>query len=216
VNPIVISVGPLAAASANNIALSQSPTAGPFTLNGATVSGGVAVLDKPRRVLLTFAASEVGHNFVVTGTDWAGNVISETIAGTGIGTVASVLDYKTVTSITISANSTGAITVGTNGVAGSAWVRMDGWAAQSIAVQLAASGTVNYTLQQTLDDPDSPTNPVAKASMTWINSGDSAAVAATGNIQSSYSYIPVFVRVLLNSGTGSVTATVQQASAVPK
>jgi hypothetical protein len=217
VNPIVISVGPLAAASANAIALSQTPGgAGAFTLNGASVVAGVAVLDKPRRVLLTFAASEVGHNFVVTGTDWAGNVISETIAGTGIGTVASVLDYKTVTSVTISAAATGAIQVGTNGVAGSPWARMDGWAAPSIAAMLAASGTVNYTLQQTLDDPNSPTNPVLPANMTWINSGDAAAVAATGNIQSSYTYVPVFIRVLLNSGTGTVTATLQQASSVPK
>lgn len=213
-NRIVTTAGPLAAAAANNIALSQTPSAGALTLNGTLVTGGVAVLDNPRRVLFTFAANETGHNFVVTGTNVSGDVISETVAGTTAGTVATVLSYKTVTSITISANATGALTVGTNGVGESAWVRMDMWALPTIGVQCTVSGTVNYTVQQTFDDPNSPVSPVTPASMTWANCPDLALVAVAVTAQSYYSSIPTFIRVVINSGTGTVTMTLGQAGNV--
>lgn len=213
---VVAVVGPLASASANNICLTQSPTAAAgFTLNGSLVTAGVAILDTARRVLFTFAADETGHTITLRGTDRAGQTQSETIAGTTAGTVYSVLDYKTVTSISISANSTGAITVGTNGVASSAWVRMDEYADPSIGLACVVSGTVNYTVQQTFDDPNSATNPVAAASVTWQSSGDSAVVGATGTKQSSFSYVPTYIRVLLNSGSGSVTMTATQSGVVP-
>lgn len=214
--PVVAVVGPLASAVANNICLSQSPTAAAgFTLNGSLVTSGVAILDVARRVLFTFAGNETGHTITLTGTDRAGQSQSETIAGTTAGTVASVLDYKTVTSIAISANSTAAITVGTNGVAASAWVRMDEWANAPIGLACVVSGTVNYTVQQTFDDPNSPTDPVAAASVTWQSSGDTNVVGATATKQSSFSYVPTFVRVLLNSGTGTVTTTISQPGVVP-
>lgn len=213
-NRIVTTAGPLAAAAANNIALSQTPSAGALTLNGTLVTGGVAVLDNPRRVLFTFAANETGHNFVVTGTNVSGDVISETVAGTTAGTVATVLSYKTVTSITISANATGALTVGTNGVGESAWVRMDMWALPTIGVQCTVSGTVNYTVQQTWDDPNSPVSLVTPANMTWANCPDLALVAVAVTAQSYYSSIPAFIRVVINSGTGTVTMTLGQAGNV--
>lgn len=215
-NPIVVTVGPLASASANNIALSQTPTVGALTLNGSLVTGGVAILDKARQVLFTFAANETGHNFVVTGTSWAGDPITETVAGTTAGTVPTVLSYKTVSSIVISANATGAITVGTNAIASSPWVRLDGWANPVVAVQTVVSGTANYTLQQTLDDPNSPTNAVTPSAMTWVNSPDLSMVAATVNAQTYYSAPPVFARIVLNSGSGSVTATFQQVGVVSR
>lgn len=214
--PIVFTVGPLAAASANNIALSQTPTAGALTLNGSTVVNGVAVLDNPRQVLFTFAANETGHNFVVSGTNGYGDLVSETVAGTTAGTVATVLSYKTVTSITISANATGALTVGTNGVADSAWIRLDDWALPSTQVQCTVTGTVNYTIQQSQDDPNSPTNPVTPANMTWLNCTDLNLVANTITAQSAYFYTPLFVRLLLNSGSGSVVTTVSQSGVNPK
>lgn len=213
--PITVTVGPLVAASANNIALSQTPlTAGALTLNGSTATGGVATLDVPRQVLFTFAANETGHNFIVTGTSGTNDVISETVAGTTAGTKATVLSYKTVTSITISAAATGALTVGTNGVADSPWVRLDPWSNSYVSIQCTASGTVNYTVQQTLDDPNSPTNPVLPSAMTWVNSNDTAAVGATGSIQTNYGFTPTWARVLLNSGTGTVVSTFAQTGVV--
>jgi hypothetical protein len=101
------------------------------------------------------------------------------------------------------------------GVQYSPLVRLDEWAPGQVGVQLTASGTVNYTLQQSMDDPNSPTNPVAQGSMTWVNCADTAAVGASSTVQTNYQFVPLFCRVVLNSGSGSVTATFVQASSVP-
>lgn len=101
------------------------------------------------------------------------------------------------------------------GVKYSNWVRLDPWAPGQVAVQLNVDGTVNYTLQQTLDDPNSPTDPVPVNSVTWINCADSAVVGATTAKQTNYQFTPIFCRVVLNSGSGTVKATFVQASVVP-
>lgn len=213
--PIVVSVGPLASASANNIAHTQTPlAAGALTLNGALVTGGVAILDTPRQVLITPAGNETGHNFTITGTDWAGSPISEVLAGTNATAMASVLSYATVTSITISAAATGALTAGTNGVASSPWVRFDGFALPSVAKQCVASGTVNFTVQVSMDDPNSAGSPVNPNAMTWVNDPDTSFVAATATALGNWNFAPIWARVVLNSGTGSVTTTFQQTGSV--
>lgn len=283
--PVVVTVGPLAAASANAVSLSQTPIAGTLLLNGTPTSGtntnafvgtasitgnvmtvtatstgamsafqklrgqgvlantnvigpglvantwtvyppqtvssttiygnALVTLDCPRQVLFTFSGNETGHNFVISGTDGSGDLASETIVGTTAGTVASVLSYATVNQIVISANATAALTVGTNTVADSGWVRLDEWANPSISLACVVSGTVNYTVQQSLDDPNSPTNPVTAAAMTWQNFPDLVVVAATATAQSTYTLLPVWMRVLLNSGSGTVTTTVTQTGVVP-
>lgn len=202
------------------------------TVTSVTISGaaagavtvgmnGLATLDTARRVLITCGGNDTGITFTVTGTDWAGSPISETITGVSGSTTYSVLDYLTVTSITTSGAVATVVSVGTNGVASSPWVRFDNYAAAAqVAIQLTVSGTVNYTLQQTLDDPNRTTNNVvtntyqtARSSVAWVNSSDSNAVGATSTIQTNYSMVPVFSRVLLNSSTGSgyVTGTFVQA-----
>jgi hypothetical protein len=214
--PTTISVGPLAAASATNIRTASSIAgAGAVTLNGSLVSGGVATLDKQRRVLFTSAGNDSGITFTISGTNANGDLISETLTGGNIAAVSTVLDYKTVTSVTSSGASAGTVSIGTNGVAGSSWVRLDDWAPLNVALQVNVTGTVNYTIQQTMDDPNSPTNAVAAASVVWINSSDTNVVAATANQQSSYSFVPVFVRAVLNSGTGSISATIRQSGVNP-
>lgn len=218
--PVTVVVGPLTAASANNIATSQTPgAAGALTLNGTTVVNGVAILDHARRVLIT--TTDTTHTFTITGTSPTGTLLTEVVQNAGTS-VQSQLDYLTVTSIVINGAATAAVTVGTNGVASTPWVRLDEWALPQVAIQCDVSGTVNYTVQSTLDDPNSPTNPVIPSAVAWVNSPDTNAVAATGQIQTSYggyaaypAVSPTFVRVTLNSGTGTVTATVIQAGAVP-
>ena len=98
---------------------------------------------------------------------------------------------------------------------GSGIVRLDPWAGGNASVQCVASGTVNYTVQTSNDDPNDPVSPVAVGSMTWSASPDSLVVAATASQMSSLTSIPVFCRVLLNSGTGSVTMTVAQSGVAP-
>lgn len=213
---ISATVGPLTAADADGICASQTPAgAGDLTLDGALVSGGVAVLDTARRVLITAAADESGVTFTITGTSYNGRVQSETIAGPNVTTAQSVLDYKTVTSVAISGAAAGAITVGTNGVASSRWLRLDGWAFAQVGLQVDVSGTINYTVQQTFDDPNDPTSPVSPASVIWANSGDSAVVAKAVDAQSFYAYAPAFIKITANSGTGSAKLTAVQYGNVP-
>lgn len=189
-----------------------------ITVSGAT-AGAVTVgtystasLDKARRVILTSAGNDSGITFAVTGTDWDGTPIGETITGANAGVASSVLDYLTVTSVRSSGAVASTVTVGTNGVAGSRWVRFDELATQGpISIQCSVTGTVNYTVQQTLQDPNGPADIVTLSTMQWLNHPDTNLNAATATIQSNYAYQPLFARVVLNSGTGSVSSIFTQA-----
>jgi hypothetical protein len=284
--PVVVSVGPLVTAAANNISTSQTPAvangqlvlngalatssfvgtgsisgttltitvvssgvvslgqaiSGAGVLNGATVIGNltgtggagtyllstsqtlsattiygnaVATLDTARRVLFTTVSDESAKTIYITGTDWAGDTISESLTGPAATTGYTALDYKTVTKIYVSAAFTGAVTVGTNTIASSPWVRMDEYALAQSAMQATVSGTVNYTVQTSMDDTNSPTNPVLPASVTWVSSTDTNVVGATATKSTTFTATPLFIRVLLNSGSGSVTSTVVQAGVAP-
>lgn len=202
----------LTAASANAISLSQTPlAAGNLLINGASASGGVATLDTQRRVLLTFAANETGHTFVVYGTSQSGSPIQETVLGTTAGTVATNQDFLTVTQISISAAATGAITVGTNGVGSSSWQSVNSFITPpNIGINLILSGAANFTVETTAYDVNNlpsgvlfPT-PFADPSFTGL----SANYAGTINDACQ------MFRVTINSGTGVVTMTYDQAGLV--
>lgn len=96
----------------------------------------------------------------------------------------------------------------------SPWVRFDDWSQNYISIQCNVDGTVNYTIQTTLDDPNSATNPVAINSVTWFDSNDTEVVGATAAAQSNFIFAPTFARVKLNSGSGTVTATFLQSGGV--
>lgn len=213
--PIVKIVGPLAAAVANSICLSQTPlAAGALVENGALVSGGVATIAVPARITITAAADESSKTFTITGTDHSGNVITEAITGPNTTTATSVLTYKTVTSVTISAASAGAITVGNSQSGSSPAIALDPWAFPQVAIQCSVTGSVNYTVQQTLDNPNDPVNPVARTSVQWVNHPDTNLVGASATKQGNYGYAPLYMRVVINSGSGSVRMTVVQANVV--
>lgn len=172
----------------------------------AGTNGYVATLDKPRRVLITSAGNDSGITWTITGTDWNNAPISEVLTGGNTAAVASLLDYATVTGIKASVAAASTVTVGTNGVAGSRPIGLDQMGISPTALQVTVSGTVNYTVQQTLDDP----NRVGLSSVAWVNNPDSALVAATGTVQGNYAYQPQLTRIVLNSGTGTLTYTVIQ------
>ena len=187
------------------------------TFSSGTIYGNaVATLDNPRRVLITAAANESAKTFTITGIGANGNIVSEVITGPNTTTAQSVLDYKTVTSITISAAAAGAITgIGTSGVGGSRWVSFDAFAPSMISIQCNATGTIDYTLQTTLNDPNDPTTPITPVNVAWVNSSDTAVVNATATKQSNFMFAPIYARILINSGTGSVAATFLQSSNGP-
>ena len=105
--------------------------------------------------------------------------------------------------------------MGTNGIASSRPVRIDLDALPQIALAIDVTGTVNYTVQQTLDDPNDPGNPVAYQSIVWLDHADTALVAATASKQGNYGYAPSWVRLLLNSGSGTAVLKVNQSGGAP-
>lgn len=72
---------------------------------------------------------------------------------------------------------------------------------------VVVTGTVNYTVQHTFDDPFAATFSVATA--TWFDHADVA--GETANQAGSYSFPVRAIRVKQNSGDGSTVCTVVQA-----
>lgn len=211
-------VGAGLSSTSNNIAQSQTPAgAGNLTLNGTT--GGVldstigAAPFTSQRVVITTGGTEGtnGTVFTLTGFDWNGNNISEVITATNTTTLQSVYDYSKVTNIAVNKATAGAITVGTNGVGSSRPIFLDTFAPAPTALQVDVVGTVNYTVQQSLDDPNDPN--IGYAGVTWINHLDPNLVNASQSAQGNYAYLPRMCRILLNSGSGSVVLNVIQADA---
>lgn len=98
----------------------------------------------------------------------------------------------------------------TSGTTYSRLVRMDSWANAQSIVQVDVTGTATYTVETSMDDPNSPTNPVALGSMTWINCADSNVVAKSAAGQGVLSATPTFIRIKQTAGNGSCTMTVAQ------
>jgi hypothetical protein len=211
---IRVTVGPLAAASANNIALTQTPlAAGNITLNGALVVGGVATLDRPRRVIVTSAGNDSTVTFTAYGTDFSGQALVASVSGAAIGAADFGVSFATITRITTSAATAAAITVGTNGIADSRPICLDIFGFAPCALQVVVSGTVNYTVQQSMDNPNRPIGNgtvLGLAGMTWSNSADTGVVGVAATAMSNFAYAPHFVKLVLNSGTGSATMTIVQ------
>ena len=92
------------------------------------------------------------------------------------------------------------------GAKSSTAIVMDIYNRPETSLQVSVTGTVNWTIQQTLDNVlDSTVTPV------WFSHPDANLVAQTVNRQGNYAYVPGAVRITLNSGTGTVRLTLIQA-----
>ncbi len=94
-------------------------------------------------------------------------------------------------------------------------VRMDSWANAQTAVQVNVTGTATYTIQTSMDDPNSPTNPVAVGDMVWLDALDANHVNATVRQSGALAVTPTFVRIKQIDGDGSIKATFAQFSNAP-
>ncbi len=208
----------LGSASATNIALSQSPGTAAFTLNGSTVSGGVATIDAKtatnsaigRRVIITSGSDDSGISFVVTGTNSTGNAITDTFAGTNGGAAQSNQDFVTVTGITSTgAGAAGTVTAGTNGVGSSPWNTLNWHVTSVMNVSVGieiVTGSVNYSVQHTYDDPN---RLLAGAAFPfpYVATGFLALTASADGVFE----LPIAaVNVLINSGTGTLRVRILQ------
>ena len=123
----VLQIDPYAAADADGVCASQTPSAGgeqALLINGALASGGVVVFDTARQVVFAFAADESARRFLVSGTRFDGKQLVEAVAGTA-ATATTVNAFATVTEILIDGDSAGAITVGTALIVSTSWLPLD-------------------------------------------------------------------------------------------
>lgn len=204
--PISVSRALVAAAVGAVAAAQTTAGAGNLLINGTLASGGVATLDVQRTVALTSAANLSAINFTLFGTDDQGRVISEVLAGPNANTVSSVLNYKTITRIAVSAAVGTNVTADTVGTGASVEIPVDLYVnAFNVTLATEITGVVNYTIQYTFDNVfDGTGGPYNWASVTNMQ-------AQTTN-QNTVQTQPVRAfRILTNSGTGTVKLLVVQA-----
>lgn len=96
------------------------------------------------------------------------------------------------------------------GTGTSAVAPLDRNARPEVALQVAVTGTVNYTVQQTLDDPYNPAITPA-----WFDHPDTNLVAQTAQRQGNYAFVPAAVRLVVNSGSGIARLTILQPGITP-
>lgn len=198
----------LAGSSTTAVAAGQLVGAGAaFTINGSSASSGVATFDTQRRVLITSAGNDAAVTFTVRGTNDSGAGILESLAG-GSGTgVYTNLDFKTVTQVTAS-SATSTASVGTNGVGSSPWLNLNTHVSPAnTSLAANSSGTVNYTIQYTYDDPNNL--PAGAAYAQPFN--QVALTAQTATLDGVLSFPAWGIRTLINSGTGTVRLDYVQA-----
>jgi hypothetical protein len=83
---------------------------------------------------------------------------------------------------------------------------MDYYGGSDVGIQVdVISGTPNWTVQQTLQNPnDTSVTPV------WYDHPDTNMVGQTVGRQSNYGFCPAAVRIVINSGDGTVRMTLLQ------
>jgi hypothetical protein len=77
-----------------------------------------------------------------------------------------------------------------------------------VALQVDVTGTVNWTVQQTLQNP----NDASTAPVSWFDHPDANLVGQTAGRQGNYAFVPMAARITVNSGSGSVRFTALQAN----
>ena len=209
--PISVTVGSFPIADANAIALAATlAAAGDLTLTSTPY-----VLDPPRHVTVTSAGNDTGITFTVYGTTHGGVAISEVLTGTNAGTATTTLDFATVTRIAASGATAANVEAGYAQSGGSRWVRMDSWAASQAVAQVSVSGTVTYSVQTTMNDPNDIVDPVSVENVVWLDALDANLVSETASKSGYFAYTPSFVRIIGSGGTGVATLTLAQFSNAP-
>ena len=94
-------------------------------------------------------------------------------------------------------------------------VRMDSFANAQSTVQVNVTGTATFTVETSMDDPNDPVNPVAQASMVWINATDTNLVAKSANAVGAFVVTPTFIRIKQTAGNGSTKMTIAQFGNAP-
>ena len=193
-------------ADTDGIATSQSPSgAGDLTLVSSTVT-----LTPPRFVTITSAGDDTGVTFTITGTRPGGGTQTETVTGANAGAATSTLTFATVTSIAISGASAAAVEAGFTQSGYSDWYPMDIYTPNQVtSISATVSGTVNYDIQYTNEDPFDRT--ITQTAVAHPATGGAFTGASTNQTHSSTTLMRA-IRYKINSGSGTIRLTITQQS----
>lgn len=202
----------LAAAVTTAIATGQTSVgAASFNIDGTLASGGVATIAVPARLTLTSTGNISARTFTLTGTDYRGYAISETIAGPNNNTVTSTLTYATVTAVSVDGAVGTATSVGTSQSGASGVIPLDLYLNPfNVTLGVEISGTANVTVQYTNDDINVTTS---LDLLTW--NALSALTTITASAVDTLISAVTAVRVVTNSGGGTTVLRVLQSGAAP-
>lgn len=204
----------MTAAVTTAVAASQTPSgAGNLTINGTLATAGVATLDIARRVAIYTSSNLSNRTFTITGTDRNGYALSEVLTGGNAVTVYTLGDFKTLTQIAISGSAAGALTVGTNGIASTAWYPADYKRNGKVLLfaTLSTGASLTYTVEQTPTNLNDQTlgiaAQIAQAQTAVVfPSSDATVVAASTNQVSNFITAPSGIRLTLNSFTSGTAS----------
>ena len=172
-----------------------------MTLNAVTIS-------VPAYVTITSVADETGKNFTVTGTRPGGGAQSVTLAGGNNTTVTTSLTFETVTSVTVSAATTGAIEVGLAQSGYGDWIPLDIYTRNQVTtISVTVSGTINYTIQYTNEDPFN-----RSITQQAVDHPEANLVSETTDKTGFTQTLMRAVRWVVNSGSGTARITITQQS----
>lgn len=183
---------------ANSIFEDQTTAgAGSITLDGTDVTGGEWITPDgfAHQISLESAGNISGATFTVTGfEDTARHIaLSEDITGPNATTVESSNYFAVITAITVDG------AVGTNTEGGfvdeaiTQRIPLNHWHS-NVAINLNVTGTIDLTVQHTFDDvQDSTVTPA------WQDHDDAALVNATTDVSGNYDFMPIAMRVKVNS-----------------
>ena len=193
-------------ADTDGIATSQSPSAaGNLTLVSSTVT-----LTPPRFVTITSAGNDTGVTFTITGTRPGGSVQTEVVTGASGGAATSTLTFETVTNIAISGASDAAVTAGYTQSGYSDWLPLDIYTPNQVTtISATVSGTVNYDIQYTNEDPFDRT--ITQTAVAHPAAASAFTGASTTQTHSTTTLMRA-VRYKINSGTGTIRLTITQQS----
>lgn len=202
----IVSSLQLSAAVNNAVCLDQTRVgAGALTINGANAVAGVAIFNAAYTVTITSTGNDSSRTYTITGTNAAGNALSETITGPNTTTVATTGAFLTVTGVSVVGGGTiGTVRVGFAAPGVTAPLPLDIHGRPDVSLQVVVTGTVTWTVQQSLDNPFNINMP------TYLDHPDPNMVAQTVNRQGNYAYVPASVRLRITSGTGRATLTIIQ------
>jgi hypothetical protein len=165
--------------------------------NPTTPLGVVTFPDYARTVSLTVAVTDLsGANITITGTDIYGAAVTETRAGPNNNTVFTTAIFHTVSSVSTNAALGTAMSVGSGTTGTSRWYKVNyNNNVYNTSIAGEATATINYTVNQTLDNVDLSTpTPISFAV-------DASLTAATGNILFTSSKPVTGYQIVINSSS---------------